>query len=241
MKSVHLQPAYVLHRRPFRESSFLVNLFTIEYGVMTVVARGAYRGKSTMPGLLQAFIPLWVSWYGKGELVALTHVETREQVKRLTGDTLFAGLYLNELLMRLLQKWDAHTELYQQYAKTLRALQCTPFQSFILRAFEKYLLECLGYGVLHKSDQSLATRLLPEKYYRFLPNIGFILSEAHPLPEQETNLFLGKNLLAIASEKWQDPSILMDAKRLTYYILKPLLGDKPLYSRQLFRKKYAYR
>src|SRR4051812_48805305 len=108
MKPVLLQPAYVLHRRDYRESSFLVELFALEYGRLTVIARGARKAKSLLPGLLQPFIPLLVSWSGKTELLTLTHAEAHGEIKNLHGDCLFAGFYLNELLMCLLQKWDSH-------------------------------------------------------------------------------------------------------------------------------------
>src|SRR5579864_5526181 len=111
MKRIDLQPACVLHRRPYRETSFLVDLFTPDYGRLTAVAKGARKIKSGIQGLLQPFLPLVVSWTGKGELMTLTHTELAPQQTpcQLRGDCLFAGFYLNELLVCLLQKWDAHT------------------------------------------------------------------------------------------------------------------------------------
>ena len=119
MKRVLLQPAYVLHRRAYRETSFLVELFALEYGRLTVIARGARKTKSAIQGLLQPFIPLLVSWSGKTELLTLTHVEANGAIKFLRGECLFAGFYLNELLMCLLQKWDSHHQLYTVYENTL--------------------------------------------------------------------------------------------------------------------------
>src|SRR3989338_1657766 len=107
MKRILLQPAYVLHLRSYRESSFLVELFTKEQGRMTVLAKGVRKKKSPLQGLLQPFIPLLVSWVGKSELMILTQAEAHGAMKQLKGTCLYAGLYLNELLMGLLQKWDA--------------------------------------------------------------------------------------------------------------------------------------
>src|SRR3990167_1032441 len=101
-KRILLQPAYVLHRRAYRETSFLVELFTQEYGRLTVVARGVRKANSSTTGLLQPFSPLLVSYGGKGELLTLFSVEARKTMLRLQRDALFAGLYLNELLMYLL-------------------------------------------------------------------------------------------------------------------------------------------
>jgi len=234
MKQVSIQPAYVLHRRPYRETSFLVELFTPEYGRLSVIARGVRAPRSALQGLLQPFVPLLVSWTGKGELMTLTSTEPNGEARRLHGDCLFAGFYLNELLVCLLQKWDAHPGLYAAYDRAVIALQAQELEQKTLRSFEKYLLEELGYGLLPKSDASLQNSLIPEKYYRFIPEHGFILSELGDQSQSKSNIFSGKNLLAIAREDWQDEAVLQDAKRLTRFVLAPLLGTRPVYSRRLF-------
>lgn len=236
MKRVLLQPAYVLHRRPYRESSFLVDLFTADYGRLTVVANGARKAKSSTQGILQPFIPLLVSWSGRSELVTLISAETNGAVSRLHGECLFAGFYLNELLVALMQKWDAHPNLYQMYGRTLTALRATQLEQKTLRSFEKYLLEELGYGLLPKSPVSLHNTFLPDKYYRFVPEHGFILHDSGEFSKEDSCLFSGKSLLAIAEEDWQEKTSLHDAKRLIRFVLAPLLGARPIYSRQLFIK-----
>lgn len=234
MKRVSLQPAFVLHRRAYRETSFLVELFTPEYGRLTVVAKGVRKKNSVSQGLLQPFTPLLVSWAGNGDLMSLSSVELNDEVSPLRGECLFAGFYLNELLMGLLQKWDAHPELYRAYEKTIIALKTDTLDEKVLRSFEKYLLEELGYALLPKSDVSLHNTFLPEKYYRFILDHGFVASELGALSQAKSNIFSGKNLLAIAREDWQDEEILQDAKRLMRLILVPLLGGRPIYSRRLF-------
>lgn len=241
MKRVMLQPAYILHRRLYRESSFLLEIFTIDYGRLTLIAKGVRKLQKAMPGLLQPFIPLLISWTGKHELMILTHVEMRVEEKgtlnpihpmtqqSLRGDCLFAGFYFNELIMRLLQKWDPHTNLFQAYEQALIFLKNNKLEEKILRSFEKYLLAELGYGLFPNTQTFLA-----DKYYRFIPEHGFVLSELGDMAQAKTNLFLGKHLLAIAEEDWQTEEILQDAKRLARLVLLPLLGQKPLYSRQLF-------
>jgi len=234
MKRVLLQPAYVLHRRSYRETSFLIELFTQNYGRFTVIARGARKNKSSAQGLLQPFIPLLVSWSGKGELMTLTQVEAHGEIKYLSGDCLFAGFYLNELLMSLLQKWDAHENLYLIYERTLYNLQKNILEQKILRSFEKYLLEELGYGLLPKSSTLKPSTFLPDKFYRFVPEEGFVLSDRDDHTNLQANIFSGKSLLAIAQENWDDETCLRDAKRLTRFLLAPLLGARPLHSRRLF-------
>src|SRR6185437_9440208 len=138
MKHVLLQPAYVLHIRSYRETSLLVELFTPEYGRLTVIAKGVRQSKSVLAGLLQPFVPLLVSWSGKHELMTLLHAEANGSAKYLKGECLFAGLYLNELLMYLLQKWDAHLNLFSAYENTLTSLQTNSLEQKTLRSFEKY-------------------------------------------------------------------------------------------------------
>lgn len=233
MKRILLQPAYVLHRRLYRETSFLVELFTLEHGRVTIIARGVRKPRSAAQGLLQPFIPLLVSFAGNGELMTLAHIEANGEAKRLQGECLFAGFYLNELLMCLLQKWDAHAGLYQRYEATLSALQTDKLDQKTLRLFEKKLLEELGYGVLSRADQ---TNLVTEKHYRFVPEIGFVVSELGDPSQSKSSIFSGKSLLAIAKEEWHDEESLQDAKRLNRLLLAPLLGARPVYSRQLFQE-----
>jgi len=231
MRRVSLQPAYVLHRRSYRETSFLVDLFTADYGRITLVATGVRKQKSSSSGLLQPFVPLLASWSGKGELMTLTQVEMNGDARRLQGECLFAGFYLNELLMALLEKWDAHPILYQSYRTALTGLQTADvLQEKILRSFEKCLLEELGYGLLPKSSISLHNTFLPDKHYRFIPEQGFVVSET----SFGVNLFAGSSLLAMAKEDWETGTVLQDAKRLMRFVLTPLLGARRLYSRQLF-------
>jgi DNA repair protein RecO (recombination protein O) len=234
MKRVALQEAYVLHRRAYRETSFLVDLITPEYGRLTVVARGVRKARSQAQGLLQPFVPLLVSWSGKGELMSLVDVEANGEARRLQGECLFAGFYLNELLMSLLQKWDAHPSLYYAYEAAVTALQTEVLEEKTLRSFEKFLLEELGYGLLPKQDPAAPDALQADKHYRFIPDQGFELSELGDQAHAKTTLFSGKSLLAIAREDWENEEVLRDAKRLTRYILSPLLGSRPLFSRRLF-------
>jgi DNA repair protein RecO (recombination protein O) len=234
MNRVTLQSAYVLHRRAYLENSFLVELFTPEYGRLTVIAKSVRKPRSATQGLIQPFIPLLVSWVGKGELMTLSHIEAKGAVKQLQGKCLFAGLYLNELLIGLLQKWDAYPHLFKTYAQTIVALQMEVLEQKILRSFEKYLLEELGYGLLPKTENALHNIFFPEKYYRFIPEQGWVISELGEATLAKSAIFSGKNLLAIAKEDWHTEVVLQDAKRLIRLMLSPLLEGRPIHSRRLF-------
>lgn len=237
MKMALLQEAFVLHRRAYRETSFLIELFSRDHGRLTAVAKGVRKSRSNSQGMLQPFMPLLVSWAGKGELVTLTHAEAGSHLGRLQGEALFAGFYLNELMMCLLQKWDAHPELYDAYRLALSALQASVLiNEKVLRSFEKYLLEALGYGLLPKLTLDVERRIFPEKCYRFTVDQGLMPYEEITITVNRIDIFSGKSLLAIAEENWNDEKTLQDAKRLTRLILGPLLGTRPLYSRFLFLK-----
>jgi DNA repair protein RecO (recombination protein O) len=237
MNKVQLEKAYVLHRRPYRETSSLVDIFTPDHGRLTLIAKGVRQVKSQTQGLLEPFVPLLISWSGKSELMSLTAVEARGEVRRLYGECLFAGFYLNELIMSLLEKWDAHPKLYYAYEKAINGLQEKKLEEKVLRSFEKCLLEELGYGLLPTSVNELDTVFQLDKYYRFIPEQGFILSELGDQSQAKSNIFSGKSLVAIAKEDWFDSDVLNDAKRLIRFVLTPLLGGKEIYSRKLFVKK----
>lgn len=231
MKRVELQPAYVLHRRSYGETSSLIEIMTPEHGRLSVIAKGVRKARSATSGILQPFQPLFISWVGRGELMTLTQADTNANIvtRPLRGECLFAGFYLNELMICLLQKWDPHPKLYEAYEKTLVALQTQALDQTVLRSFEKFLLEELGYGVLTSAD---IDRLQPECHYRFIPEQGFQLCEQVGLTSPM--IFSGKSLLAFIHESWSDAVCLQDAKRIIRILLTPLLGARPLHSRRLF-------
>jgi DNA repair protein RecO (recombination protein O) len=235
MKRIELAPAYVLHRRPYRETSFLLEIFTLQHGRVALVAKGVRKARSSLQGLLQPFTPLLVSWSGKGELLTMTHAEANGTAAQLRGDCLFAGFYLNELIMNLLQKWDAHPALYARYENTLAALQSESLEETTLRSFEIGLLDELGYGLFPKDDKTLYQTFSADKFYRYTFEQGLVESALEAAAS--VYVFAGKNLLAIAKEEWEEVGVLRDAKRLMRLLLAPLLGARPLYSRKLFIKQ----
>jgi DNA repair protein RecO (recombination protein O) len=225
---ITLQPAFVLHHRPYRETSVLLDLLTRDYGRISVVARGVRQSRSRLRSLLQPFVPFLASWQGKGELVTLSSAESNGPPAWLKGECLLSGLYLNELLMRVLHKFDPHPEVYTIYQQTLLELQGVKLEQKTLRLFEKKLLEIIGYGLLLQcGDQPFQA----DKYYQFHREHGFEISE-----ESGPATFLGKSLIALATEKLEDEASLRDAKRLMRLALAPLLGQHILQSRQLFVK-----
>ena len=145
---VQLQPAFVLHSRPYRDSSALLEVLTSEFGRISLVAKGArrsVRGRSN-GAILQPFIPLLLSFSGRAELKTVTGSEVAGDVVSLKGERLFSGIYLNELLIRLLHRNDTHPNLFIAYADAIATLGGERSMDDTLRQFEFILLEELGYG-----------------------------------------------------------------------------------------------
>ena len=143
---VALAPAYLLHQRPWRETSRVLEIWSRGYGRIDLVARGVRRPRAPQRSLLQPFTPLLMSWSLRTELGNLGAVESAAPPAALRGRPLLAAFYMNELLMRLLPRQDAHPDLYDMYASTLIALgQEHPAAS--LRLFETRLLSAIGYGL----------------------------------------------------------------------------------------------
>lgn len=147
MKSrVVLQPVFVLHTRPFKDSSLWMDAFTLEYGRISLLARGVRKARAPLRGILQPFTPLLMSWSGKTELVSMNKVEAVGLPYALKGKALISGFYLNELVTRLLHRYDPHPSLYEAYQNALIGLQENNTLELVLRVFEKNLLRELGYG-----------------------------------------------------------------------------------------------
>ena len=119
---VERQAAFVLHTRPYRETSLVLEAMTRDYGRIALVAKGVRRPRSAMRGVLMAFQPLEMTWSGKGEVVTLHHAEWQGGQPLLEGRALLCAYYLNELLLNLLPREDAHEQVFDHYARTLQAL-----------------------------------------------------------------------------------------------------------------------
>ena len=233
---ISIEPAYVLHTRPYRDTSSLIVFFTYHYGLIHAVARGARSNRSRLKGLLQPFVPLLISWSGQSELHTLRDVEAQGEIYYVPSEKFLMGLYLNELLVRVLQRHDPHPELYQAYQYTLQEMCGEKHEQAILRIFEKRLLHELGYALPLTQDCTTGHTILSEKFYQFDPAHGF-----NVLPESSThhdamNVFSGDTIIALHHENFQNKLLLRDMKRLMRIALAPLIGAKQLKSRELFSK-----
>lgn len=225
-----LHTAYVLHSRAFRETSLLLDMLSAEHGRVAVVARGAKRGQAKNSSILQPFVPLQIGWFGNGDLVTLTTVETTYPGPSLHGRSAICGLYLNELLIRLLPKWDNCALLFSAYEAAVQQLAAAEVAAqIVLRKFEMQLLKSLGYGLQLHKEVVTGAEILSDSYYLFDPVLGPRL-----IASSSAAAFKGASLLALANEAWHEPGVLLDIKRLMRFVLRHHLGAKQLVSRELF-------
>ena len=232
MSGVNLQPAYVLHQRPYRESSQLLEVFSRDYGRLGLVARAVKRARSPWRGLLQQFRQLLLSWSGRGELMTLAGAELAEPGPSLTGRGLLSGFYMNELLMRLVHRYDPHPTLFEAYESGLCGLAAADQEEVVLRVFEKRLLEAIGYALVLEEEPATGQAVVPGESYRYRLEHG-------PIPQSDGRGsgvdVNGATLLGLAREDLTTPEALREAKQLMRYVLQAYLGERPLRSRALFR------
>ena len=225
-----LEPAFLIHTRPYRETSVIAQWFTRNHGRVTSVVRGA-RGKqkrrNSKPHLLP-FCEYQISWYGTGEMVTTTSWESLSNVW-FNGKQLTIGLYINELIMRLFTQGDAHPSFYAQYTLMLRALESKSIIQPLIRQFELLLLKELGYEVVLNQEAISGRPIEIGQSYRFEPDIGFVKAKDGG---HEDN-YPGSLLLNMAENNSLSRVELKMAKRLTREALTPHVGSKPLTSRDL--------
>lgn len=208
---------WVLHRIPYKESSWLVDFLSLQHGRL----RGIYRKKKSQPHV-SPFQPYWIRFNQKNSgLVSIYDIEHKGAAIILRAGRLFCGYYLNELLIRCLKQADSDAQIIVSYEKTLKDLQTSQQLGGLLRLFELELLESLGYGLpFHQllSDQNTA--------YLFDPDQGFTADQDGPYP--------GQLLTQLKYRKIPNQCSL--SKQLLRSALSPLIGSKPLESRKLFQK-----
>lgn len=220
MARAQLEPAWVLSARPYRETSALVELFTRDAGRVGLVARGVRSGRARQRGLLQPFQPLLASFSERGELGTLGALEPAGAPVPLRGEAVFAGWYLNELLLRLLPRRDPHPRLFAHYGEALAGAGAS---AAALRVFEMRLLTELGYGL------QLPEALEAEAWYAWDGDGGLRLAEPGP------SSYRGASLRALAEESLETPESLRDARRLLRAALSPHLGERELRTPAMLR------
>ncbi len=224
--------AWLLHRRNYRESSLLLDLFTREHGRVALVCRGAKAGRGGGSGQLQLFRPLRISWTRRGELGSLTQCESDGRALDLPGERLWCGFYLNELLLRLLAREDPHPEMFDVYDRSVRVLASRAHAGSALRRFEWKLLEHLGYG-FDPTRTALGGAVDPARHYRWRSGLG-----VEEVAASESAAVPGPALLALAQT--QDGPALNQSRRLLGDALAEHIPGGPLKSALILRSLRRY-
>jgi DNA repair protein RecO (recombination protein O) len=249
---ISLETAYVLHTRPWRDSSLIVELFTMSQGRIGAIARGARRPHARLSGVLQPFRPLLVSAAGRGELATLSGAELRLPGGRplaLQGHTLISGFYLNELLMKLLARHDPHPRLFDAYDAALATLGAGDLspdavsEQQALRRFEQVLLSEIGYGLVLDHDVATGAPIDAAAEYDYHPERGPVAVATYsgvrqvdaPRPSGACVRLRGSSLLDLSRGELRDPEGLREIRNLMRMALAICLGGQPLRSRELFR------
>jgi DNA repair protein RecO (recombination protein O) len=227
MTRIELQPAFLLHHRPYRDTSRILEFFTRDHGRITVFARGARGSASRLAPVLQSFNRLMISWSGRGEAGQLTGAEFDGEVQALAPARLMSGFYLNELMISLLTRHDVHPELFDLYAATLAELKMSAEESRTLRLFERRVLQALGYGISIDYDAVSGAAVEAGAVYRYRTDQGVTLVNG---VAEGNLLFSGASLLSLAREELHDAAARMDARRLLRAALDHCLDGRQLRS-----------
>lgn len=233
------QSAYVLHSRPYRETSAMVDLFTPDYGLIRCIARGVK--KNIHQGqVLQPFINYQIFFHGDSGLKNLDRYESQGLPLALKGDALFSGFYVNEVILRALRS-EAEVEaeyLYEAYEAAINSLQNQHLE-LALRSFEITLLEHMGQSYEWDMDFKTAELVEQDCHYGFFVEQGMSRVSHIYAAKNPNNCFYGQDLQYLAQGDISRPSTLKMCKRLLRLALRPIIGYKPIQARELL-KQYKY-
>ncbi|MBK7814418.1 MAG: DNA repair protein RecO [Rhodocyclaceae bacterium] len=225
--------AFLLHARPFSETSLVLEVFARDHGRVAILARGARRPRSALRTVLLGFQPLELAWFGGGEVKTMARAEWLGGLPLLMGKGLLLGYYLNELLLKLLPREDAHPALFDGYAGALAALAHGATEPAELRRFEKSLLRELGYGLALDRIAGSGAPVRADGVYAYQPERGVVQArEADGVSPSLT--FAGKTLLDLAADDYGDPRTLAESKLLMRQLIAHYLDGQPLQSRRVF-------
>lgn len=232
----NLSAAFILHTRKYRDTSLIADLLTESEGRLSVVIRGARSKRPRYPGSLQPFVPLLISWYGRGELKTARSIDFPGRSFHLTGNALLTGMYVNELLYRLLGRFDPVPGIFSSYRGLLEVLAGSDAANAALRKFELVVLAELGYGITFDVEVTAGEPVRDDRLYRYVVEEGFISLPPDVYDRRPAGTFEGGHLLAIGRGELEDPAVERTARQITRTSLRVLLGDRPLKSREIFVK-----
>ena len=230
--NVDFNPAFILHQRPYRESSVLLDVYSQDHGRVSLVAKGVRQKKRSQSGLLQPYQPLLLSWFGRSELQVLSAAEADGPAYLLQAESALCGLYINELMVKLLPLGETEPELFIAYQRALTGLQLAENNEITLRLFEKQLLSHLGYGLVLEQEVETGDNIIAEQDYYYVADTGLHRWQAG----DKYNRISGRSLQHLIDEKGFDLTSLKEIKQLMRMVIHFYLAGKPLHSRTLFNQ-----
>lgn len=237
-RRVALAPGYVLHHQPWRDTSRILEVLTRDHGRLTLFARGVRGPKSRLPGVLQPFTPLLLSWSGRGDAAQLTGAEPDPAAvaQPLPPACILSGFYLSELVLTLTVRHDPQPELYAHYHRALSALKAGAGLERELRLFEKRLLDTLGYGIDLSAAVAAAEGEEAGRHYHYRPLEGLQDAVA-----DSPGCISGLTLRSLAEERLEDAGTLEQARRLLRIALQACLEGRGLKTRKVARSLLQFR
>jgi DNA repair protein RecO (recombination protein O) len=236
-RRVPLAPGYILHHRPYRDTSRILEVLLRDHGRLTLFARGVRGAKPRFGGVLQPFDLLLLSFQQGREAGQLTGAESAESAAPLPAGSLMAAFYLNELLLKLTARQDPMVEVFEDYRAALGGLRAASGAAAkgrveaVLRVFEKRLLEAVGYGLDLTSEAGTGKAVEAEGYYRFRASEGLV-----PAGRGDSDAVLGSSMLALAREEpGEGGRVLEDARKVLKAALAERLEGKELTTRKVAR------
>lgn len=229
---VNQHPAYVLHARPWSETSLLVDVFTREHGRFRLLAKGARRQKTGQRALLQPFQPLIMSWSARRSLGTLTGVEIRAHYPRLRAQYLASAYYMSELLFKFLHAHDAHESLFEAYDEAIAQLCEQREPEAVLRCFECSLLTEVGYGLQLQHDAGTLKPITADARYYYYPEKGPV--EVRENDSQAGLTVSGHTLQALSNQEYNDPRVQKESKRLLRMLLTRQIKGRTFNTRKVY-------
>ncbi len=231
-RRVQNEPAWLLHHRPFRDSSQILDILSRDHGRLALVAKGSRGAKSRLRGILRPFLPLQMSWVMRSDLGTLTGAEMEGAPLSLTGDALLSGYYVNELILKLLHRHDPQPEIFSVYGATIERLAANHEVAPHLRQFEIELLRLLGYALNLDHDTELREPLRPQQQYEYRADRGPVAVSGREGPM----IFTGTELDAIRNQQFSEATVLKKAGSLLRNVIAYHLDGKELQSRKVLRE-----
>ncbi|MGH8201443.1 MAG: DNA repair protein RecO [Steroidobacteraceae bacterium] len=229
-RRVLLAPGYILHHRPYRDSSRILEVLARDHGRLTLFARGVRGPKPRFGGVLQPFDLLLLTFQVGREAGQLTAVESAESAPPLPADSLMPGFYLNELLLKLTTRHDPVPEVFEDYGRALGGLRTGGRVEAVLRVFEKRLLEAVGYGIDLTAEARTGKAIEADGRYRFEASQGLV-----PAGEGDAGAVAGSSLLALAREDLAAERAVDDARTVLKAALAERLEGQELVTRRVAR------